>query len=61
MNKYEEAYSYVMMVQNELTPNLSDGDVPDLLDYKKVKARAATYILQEYLAGRITEMGETPE
>lgn len=61
MNKYEEAYSYVMMVQNELTPDLSDGDVPGLLDYKKVKALAATYILQDYLAGKIAEVGETPE
>lgn len=60
MNKYEKAYSYIMMIQAELASDLMDPML-QIPDYRKIQALAAAYTLQDYLANKIAEVGETPE
>lgn len=45
---YRAGYDFIMELQEELIRN-------GLLDYKTIKALAATYELQDYLANRIAK------
>ena len=51
---YGVAYDIIMALQEELAEQHHDAEI-GCLDYKVVKALAATYELQDYLAGRITK------
>ena len=46
------AYDFIMALQEELAAQHHDAEI-GCLDYKVVKALAATYELQDYLANRI--------
>ena len=49
---YDAAYDFIMALQEELAAQHHDAEI-GCLDYKVVKALAATYELQDYLANRI--------
>lgn len=51
---YRAGYDFIMALQKELTAKQHDAEV-GCLDYKAVKALAATYELQDYLANRIAQ------
>ena len=51
---YGVAYDVIISLQEELAEQHHDAEI-GCLDYKVVKALAATYELQDYLAGRITK------
>lgn len=59
MNRYEIAYDMVMDIQREAMGRLVD-DI-GCVDSKAVKVLSAAYVLQDYLAGEIAMIGETPE
>ena len=52
---YGAAYYAIVELQRELVNQLNDVEI-GCLDYKAVKALAATYELQDYLANRIATM-----
>lgn len=54
------AYDVVLAFQERLTNELHDAEV-GCLDYKAVKALAATYELLDYLSGRIATAVATGE
>lgn len=51
---YRAGYDFIINLQNQLAAQHHDAEV-GCLDYKVVKALAATYELQDYLAGRIAQ------
>lgn len=51
---YRAGYDFIMALQQELEAKHHDADF-GWLDYKAVKALAATYELQDYLANRIAQ------
>ena len=51
---YGVAYDIIMALQEELAEQHHDAEI-GCLDYKVVKALAATYELQDYLASRIAK------
>ena len=51
---YRAGYDFIMALQKELEAKHHDADF-GWLDYKAVKALAATYELQDYLADRIAQ------
>ena len=51
---YRAGYDFIMHLQKELEAKHHDADF-GWLDYKAVKALAATYELQDYLANRIAQ------
>lgn len=51
---YRAGYDFIMALQQELEAKHHD-ELFDTLDYKVVKALAATYELQDYLAARIAQ------
>lgn len=51
---YRAGYDFIMALQKELEAKHHDADF-GWLDYKAVKALAATYELQDYLANRIAQ------
>ena len=51
---YGVAYDFIMTLQEELAAQHHDAEI-GCLDYKVVKALAATYELQDYLANRIAQ------
>lgn len=57
---YRAGYDFIMNLQNELTAKHHDAEM-GRLDYKAVKALAATYELQDYLANRIAIAVNTGE
>ena len=59
MNHYEMQYQTILEIQAEILPDIKD--FAGFFDYKAVNALSAAYILQDYLAGKISQAGETPE
>lgn len=59
MNRYEIAYDMVMDIQREAMGRLMDNT--GFIKSDAVKLLSATYVLQDYLAGEIAMIGETPE
>lgn len=59
MNKYELCYDMVMDLQKEVLPKLYDD--MGQLDTRMVGVLSAAYTLQDYFAGKIAEVGATPE
>ena len=57
---YRAGYDFITHLQNELTAKHHDAEI-GCLDYKAVKALAATYELQDYLANRIAQAVATGE
>lgn len=57
---YRTCYDLIMSLQEELSAQHHDAEL-GCLDYKIVKALAATYELQDYLANRIAVAVETGE
>lgn len=55
---YRAGYDFIMALQGELVKNIH---AEFGLDYKAVKALAATYELQDYLANRIAQAVNTGE
>lgn len=51
---YRSSYDFIMALQGELEAQHHDAEI-GCLDYKAVKALAATYELQDYLANRIAK------
>lgn len=51
---YRNGYDFIVGLQEELVAQHHDAEI-GCLDYKVVKALAATYELQDYLANRITQ------
>lgn len=51
---YRSGYDFIMALQEELAAQHHDAEI-GCLDYKVVKALAATYELQDYLANRIAK------
>lgn len=51
---YRTAYDLIMNLQGELEAQHHDAEI-GCLDYKAVKALAATYELQDYLVNRIAQ------
>ena len=49
---YSVAYDFILALQEELAAHHHDAEI-GCLDYKAVKALAATYELQDYLANKI--------
>ena len=54
---YSAGYDFITDLQQELAGQHHDAEI-GCLDYRVVKALAATYELQEYLANRIAMTGE---
>lgn len=54
---YGAAYAMIMKLQEELAAQHHDAEI-GCLDYKVVKALAATYELQDYLANMIALTGD---
>lgn len=52
MVDYRGGYDFIMSLQEELAAQHHDAEIGGL-DYRVVKALAATYELQDYLANRI--------
>lgn len=59
MNRYEIAYDMILDIQQEIIPELTNAN--GKLDHRSVNALSASYILQDYLAGKIAVIGESPE
>lgn len=59
MNRYEIAYDMILDMEREIIPELTD--VNGRPDYRSVNALSAAYLLQDYLAGKIAVIGESPE
>lgn len=57
---YRVGYDFIMALQEELAKQHHDAEI-GCLDYKVVKALAATYELQDYLANRIAQAVATGE
>lgn len=57
---YRAGYDFIISLQNELAGQHHDAEI-GCLDYKVVKALAATYELQGYLANRIAQAVATGE
>ena len=63
---YRDGYDFIVDLQRELVAQHHDAEI-GCLDYKVIKALAATYELQDYLADRIAravaagELEEDPE
>lgn len=57
---YGAGYDFIMALQGELEAQHHDAEI-GCLDYKAVKALAATYELQDYLANRIAQAVATGE
>ena len=51
---YRAGYDFIVALQEELAAKHHDAELGDL-DYEIVKALAATYELQDYLANRIAQ------
>ena len=59
VRQYEIEYDMILDLQQEIITILkAKAGEPDS---RSVNALSATYILQDYLAGRIAALGETPE
>ena len=59
VNRYEIAYDMILDMQQEIIPELMGANGRP--DYRSVNALSATYILQDYLTGKIAVIGESPE
>lgn len=59
MNHYEIEYEMIMEIQHEALSNLSSNT--GIIDYRLVNLLSASYTIQDYLAGKIAQIGETPE
>ena len=57
---YRTCYDWIIALQEELAEQHHDAEI-GCLDYKVVKALAATYELQDYLANRIAQAVATGE
>ncbi len=55
-NQYELAYNMILELQQELL-----SQPKGLPDYRLINVLSATYLLQDYLAQRIAEIGASPE
>lgn len=59
VRQYEIEYDMILEVQQEIIAVLkAKAGEPDS---RSVTALSATYILQDYLAGRVATIGESPE
>lgn len=59
MNKYEIAYDIIIELQRQIVSYLIDET--GCFDVQSVNVLSASYILQDYLAGKIAAIGESPE
>lgn len=57
---YRTCYDSIIELQEELVAQIHDAEI-GCLDYKIIKALAATYELQDYLANRIAQAVATGE
>ena len=58
--RYRAGYDFIMALQEELAAKHHDAEI-GCIDYKAIKALAATYELQDYLANRIAQAVATGE